>query len=268
MDLYYISLLALIQGFTEFLPVSSSAHLMVLSKMSSQEGHNLQIDVSVHFGTLLALVIFFHKDVFTLLLGAKENLTGNLYTQNARFFRLLLISTVPIFSIGFILIITNLIEVIRSVKIIGWSMVVFALFLYVSDKYGKSMRKKYDWTIKDALFLGIWQSIALIPGASRSGTTITGARFLGFSRVDSTSIAMLMAIPTMLGSTSILAADLLNNNYALYEVRNMIYATFFSFIVAIITLFLFFRYVKKLSFTPFVIYRLFLGFVLLYISYN
>tara|TARA_Y100001968_G_C19193454_1_gene636349 strand:- start:23 stop:829 length:807 start_codon:yes stop_codon:yes gene_type:complete len=266
MALYYISLLAIIQGFTEFLPVSSSAHLVLLSKISSAEGHSLELDISVHFGTLLALLIFFYKDVFKLLLGLKENISGNFNTLEAKTFRLLIVATVPVFLVGIILIFTGLVGFIRSIRIIGWSMIVFAILLYIADRYGKTNRKKKEWTLRDAIFIGLWQSIALIPGASRSGTTITGARILGFSRLDSTQLSMILAIPTILGSTSILVPDLITNSYPIAEIRDIVLSTFFSFLAALISLFLLIRYVKKLNFTPFVLYRLLLGLFLLYIS--
>ena len=267
MGFLYISFLALIQGITEFLPVSSSGHLVLISQILNKPEHNLHLDVSVHFGTLLAVILFYRKDVLLLASGFSENVRFNFSHKNALFFRLLIIATIPVIILGLIFKLTGFVDSLRSIKIVGLGMLIFSIFLYLSDKYGKKDRIKSEWSYRDAIFMGLWQSVALIPGTSRSGNTITGALILGFSRESSTNLSMIMSIPTILASSVLLSLDLTRIDSTNLNLSSVALAVFLSFIAALLSLSLLIRFIRTHNFTPFIIYRVSLGIILLYLTY-
>ncbi len=260
--------MAIVQGITEFLPVSSSGHLILLSKLFDQPDQSLQVDVAVHFGTLLAIIIFYRKDFKSLSHGLHKNLTFNFFDNDAHFFRLLLLATLPVICAGFILKFTGLIHEIRSLKVVGFGMIVFALILYLSDKYGKKNRVKNDWSYRDALIMGVWQAFALIPGTSRSGNTISGAMFLGFSRESSVNLSLIMSIPTIFASSALLFTDFVNADFENSNSSIIAISVILSFTAAIIALSLLVKFVKTNNFFPFVVYRLILGLLILYLAFS
>ena len=268
MGFFYLSFLAIVQGITEFLPVSSSGHLLLLAKLFNQPEQNLQVDVAVHFGTLLAIIIFYKKDFRSLLIGLRKNLSSNFFDSEARFFRLIVLATLPVICAGFMLKFTGLIYEMRSLKVIGFGMIVFGLILYISDKYGKKNRVYHEWSYKDALIMGMWQAFALIPGTSRSGNTISGGMFLGFTRESSVKISFLMSIPTIFASSSLLLIDLIRLDFKGADTTTLLLCTFLSFFASLAALNLLLKYIRKRNFTPFVIYRLILGSLILYLVYN
>ena len=267
MGFLYISFLAIIQGITEFLPVSSSGHLLLVSQLFNKPEHDLQLDVAVHFGTLLAVVLFYRQDLYFLISGFYENIKRNFNHRDAIFFRLLVIATLPVILAGLVLESTGFINELRSLRIVGYGMIVFGIILYISDKYSPKNRFKTDWTHKDALIMGVWQAAALIPGTSRSGNTISGGLILGFSRSSCVTLSLIMSIPTILASTLLLSIDLIKVNFEDSDVTVLGLATSLSFLAAILALTLFVRFIKSYSFTPFVIYRIVLGSIILYLSY-
>ena len=268
MGFFYLSFLAIIQGITEFLPVSSSGHLILLSKLFDQPDQSLQVDVAVHFGTLLAIVMFYRNDFKSLLNGLHKNLVFNFIDNNARFFRLLVLATLPVICAGFVLKYTGFIYEMRSLKVIGFGMIIFGLILYVSDKYGKKKRVYRSWSYKDALIMGVWQALALIPGTSRSGNTISGGMFLGFTRESSVNISFIMSIPTIFASSSLLLIDLIRLDFKSADTTTLLICTFLSFFASLAALNLLLKYIRKRNFTPFVIYRLILGSLILYLVYS
>ncbi|MDG2474132.1 MAG: undecaprenyl-diphosphate phosphatase [Paracoccaceae bacterium] len=268
MGFFYISILAVLQGITEFLPISSSGHLLLLSELFNQPEQTLQVDVAVHFGTLVAIILFYKKDFLSLTSGLHKNMTLRFNHNDAQFFRLILLATLPVIFCGLILKLTGLIHEIRSIKVIGIGMIIFGIILYISDKYGKKNRLKSDWTYKDAFIMGLWQTAALIPGTSRSGNTITGGMFLGFSRESAVNLSLIMSIPTILASSVLLSLDFIAIELKNSDLKILLLGAFFSFLAARLTLSLLVRFVKTYSFTPFVIYRLILGLSILYISYT
>ena len=268
MGFFYISFLAIVQGITEFFPVSSSGHLLLISTLFNQPDQTLQIDVAVHFGTLLAIIIFYRKDFKSLLNGLSKNLAFNFIDNEAQFFRLLVLATLPVVCAGFILKFTGFIYEMRTLKIIGFGMIIFGVILHIADKYGKKNRFHNDWSYKDALIMGVWQAFALIPGTSRSGNTISGGLFLGFSREVSVNLALLMSIPTILASSLLLSLDFLKTDFKNSEPLTLLLAAFLSFLAALISLYVLVKIAKKHNFSPFVIYRIIIGSVILYIAYN
>ena len=260
--------MAIIQGITEFLPVSSSGHLLLISELFDQPEQTLQVDVAVHFGTLMAVIIFYKKDFKSLITGLYENLIFNFNDDKANFCRLLVVATLPIICVGFLLKHTGFIYEIRSLKTIGFSMIIFALFLYFSDKYGKKTRVKSEWSYKDALIMGLWQTFALIPGTSRSGNTISGAMFLGFSRTSSVNLSLIMSIPTIFASSVLLLIDFIKADFENSDPSIIALSVLLSFIAALTVLSILIKFIRTNTFLPFVIYRLALGSLILYLVYH
>jgi len=248
-----ILILSFIQGVTEFLPISSSSHLIIISKYSNFTSQGLSIDVSLHIGSLIAVLSYFHKDLLD-------------FVRNFKLFVKILIASIPVIIFGFFLVLTNLIEELRNIKIIGWTTLVFGIFLYLSDKFKLEKTIKSDFTFRSAIIIGLIQIFSLIPGVSRSGVTITAARVLKFNRVDAAKISFLLSIPT-LGAVSIFGMKniFLSDNLS-FSMLNLI-SIFFSFIFSLFTIKYFLEYINKFSLGLFVIYRIFLGIILLLIAY-
>ncbi|WP_171133781.1 MULTISPECIES: undecaprenyl-diphosphate phosphatase [unclassified Ruegeria] len=267
MSLFQLILVAIIQGVTEFLPISSSGHLILLPGLTGLDDHGLAIDVAVHVGTLGAVVLYFWRDVKQALIGIPQVLSGRITSPQARLALCLGIATIPVVLVGLVLHVTGWNEAMRSVAVIGWAMLGFGLVLYVMDQRGAQTKTAADWGIRDAVIMGLWQVLALIPGTSRSGITITGARQLGYSREDGARIAMLMSIPTILASGVLLSVDVIRQADAQLAKDGAIAAAF-AFIAALFALTLMMRLLRSISFTPYVIYRVIVGVILLVIAYS
>jgi len=265
--LFHIFLVALIQGLTEFLPVSSSGHLILLPRLTGLQDQGQVIDVAVHVGTLFAVVLYFWQDVKVGLAGIPRLLTGRVDTAGAHLALLLIIATIPVIIIGFILKVSGLSDAMRSITVIGWTMIIFGIVLYVADTRFQQKRTAGEWLLKHAFIMGLWQALALIPGTSRSGATISGARALGYTRHDSAKLAMLMSIPTIIASGVLLGIDVVGNADT-GQIRDASIAAALSFFAALFALSLMMRLLKSVSFTPYVIYRIVLGLVLLVIAYS
>ncbi len=267
MPLFQLVLVALIQGITEFLPISSSGHLILLPALTGLDDQGQVIDVAVHVGTLAAVVIYFWKDVRTGLIGLPRLACGHVDTEGARLALGLIVATIPTVLFGAALHFTGFSDALRSTAVIGWTMLIFGIVLYVADQKGASLKSAQDWGMRDALIMGLWQMIALIPGTSRSGITITGARQLGYTRTEGARIAMLMSIPTIIASGVLLGAEVaVEANTAL--MRDAAIAAVLALVSALAALSLMMRLLRSVSFTPFVIYRVVLGVVLVIVAYS
>ncbi|NOC84733.1 MULTISPECIES: undecaprenyl-diphosphate phosphatase [unclassified Ruegeria] len=267
MSLFHLILVAIIQGITEFLPISSSGHLILLPNLSGLQDQGQAIDVAVHVGTLGAVVLYFRSDVKQALAGLPRALTGRADTPQARLALGLIVATVPTVIAGLILHVTGLSQAMRSITVIGWTMLGFGLLLYWVDQKAPETKEAENWGIRDALIMGLWQVLALIPGTSRSGITITGARQLGYTREDGARIAMLMSIPTILASGTLLALDAVRGA-DMQLARDGAIAALFAFLSALLALSLMMRLLRSVSFTPYVIYRVILGVILLIMAYS
>lgn len=267
MPLLQLFLVAIIQGITEFLPISSSGHLILLPNLAGLEDQGQVVDVAVHVGTLFAVCIYFRKDVLLSLSGLSHLLTGKTNSDAARLALNLIIATVPVVIAGLILSVTGLDDAMRSVAVIGWTMLGFGLVLYWFDQKGAETETFEKWSVKHAIVLGLWQAIALIPGTSRSGITITGARALGYGRESAARIAMLMSIPTILASGTLLGIEVVATADA-QAAKDGAIAAAFAFVAALAALTLMMRLLKSVSFTPYVIYRVVLGVILLWYAYS
>jgi len=248
-----IIILSLVQGVTEFLPISSSSHLIIISNYLNLENQSLVVDVSLHIGSFIAVVVYFKKDIFNFI-------------KNKEFLFKILISSIPVLLIGFFLVETNLIEKIRNIKIIAWTTLLFGILLFFSDKFKLEKSIDNNFNYKSAIFIGFFQVLSLIPGVSRSGIAITAARFLNYKRVDSAKISFLLSIPT-LGAVSIFGLkNIISEENLNFSIFNLL-LIFMSFIFSLITIKYFLKYIKKFSLNVFVVYRIFLGLVLLGILY-
>ncbi len=248
-----ILILSAIQGISEFLPVSSFAHSVLVAKFYSFTNQNLLIDICLHLGSLLAIIVYFRKDLFNFI-------------NNKSFLLKIILGTIPIIPIGYIFYETNLINELRSLKVIGWTSLIFGILLYISDRSKITKKIDQEFTNKSAIFIGLFQVLSLIPGVSRSGITITSGRLLGFNRFDSAKISFFLSIPT-------LAAASLLGIYNIYiegsaELNFLaIISIIFSFIFSYTTIALFLNFIKKFSLSIFVIYRIFLSLIILGIVY-
>ncbi|WP_281824887.1 undecaprenyl-diphosphate phosphatase [Jannaschia rubra] len=261
MALWHLILLALVQGITEFLPVSSSGHLILLPALTGMDDQGLALDIALHLGTLGAVVLYFRRDVGRALSGVGGLMRGR-RGPDERLAAALAVATVPVILAGLALKLTLGTEVMRSVAVIGWSTICFGLLLWWFDRVGAQRRAIDDWSLRDALFMGLWQAIALIPGTSRSGICITAARAMGYERQEAARIAMLMSIPTILASAALLMLDVAADPGGAL-LRDAAVAAGLSFLAALGALALMMRLLRSVSFTPYVIYRLALGAFLL-----
>lgn len=267
MTLFHLFLVACIQGLTEFLPVSSSGHLILLPELSGMDDQGQVIDVAVHVGSLAAVVLYFHRDVAKATAGFGRLLRGKVDTQGAFLALCLSVATIPVILFGAVLHFLDLSDALRSMEVIGWTMLGFGIVLYWADQRGAATRSAENWTLKDATIMGLWQALALIPGTSRSGITITGGRFLGYAREDAAKLAMLMSIPTIIASGVLLGGEvMLDANAAL--ARDGAIAAVFAFLSALLALHFMMRLLLRVSFTPYVVYRVALGVILLTMAYT
>ena len=248
-----IFILSLIQGVSEFLPVSSSAHFVLFSEYYEFNNQNLLIDISLHLGSLIAIIFYFRRDLFN-------------FVQNKSFLIKIILGTIPIIPVGYILYKTELINFLRSLEVIGWMSLIFGILLYISDKFEITKKIDTEFTNSSAIIIGLFQVLALIPGVSRSGITITSGRLLGFSRFDSAKISFFLSIPA-LGAASLLGI------YNIYKEGSAelnflaIIAVIFSFIFSYFTIVLFLNFIKKFSLNVFVIYRIILSLFILAVVY-
>ena len=248
-----ILILSAIQGFSEFLPVSSAAHLVLVSKYYAFTNQSLLIDICLHLGSLIAIIVYFGNDLFHFI-------------KNKKFLIKILIGTIPIIPIGYIIYQTGLIDQLRNLKIIGWMSLIFGIFLFVSDKSKVTKKIDTEFNNKSAVFIGLFQVLALIPGVSRSGITITAGRMLGFSRFDSTKISFFLSIPTLTAASTIGIYNIYREGSAELNFLAII-AVIFSFIFSYVTIALFFKFIKKFSLSMFIIYRIILSLFILGIVY-
>ncbi len=267
MPLFHLFLVAVIQGLTEFLPVSSSGHLILLPNLTGLDDQGQVIDVAVHVGTLGAVVLYFWKDVRIAAAGVPKLFRWQIDDQGSWLALCLAIATIPVIVFGALLKLTGWDDAMRSIEVIGWTMLIFGLVLYVTDQKGPVEKDGSRWSLKDAAIMGLWQALALIPGTSRSGITISAGRFLGYDRHGAARLAMLMSIPTILASGVVLGAEVVFTANAA-AARDAVIAAGFAFVAALLALVFMMRLLRSVSFTPYVIYRVILGIVLLWIAYR
>lgn len=267
MDTLNLLALALIQGITEFLPISSSGHLILWPHLTGLPDQGLNLDIAVHVGTLFAVILYFWREVRAAAWGCLRLLRGRVDTDGAKLALLLMIATIPVVIAGLVIKLTGLNDVMReSVALIGWAMLGFGIVLWWADSRGGQTKQDADWTIRDAVIFGLWQMLALIPGTSRSGICITGARLLGYDRETAARLSMLMSIPTIIASGAILSKDMVDQGARVAGPE--LVAAGFAFVAALLALALMMRLLKSVSFMPYVIYRVVLGALLIVYAPN
>lgn len=268
MTLFTLMILAVVQGITEFLPISSSAHLILLHEIGGPTAEALALDVAVHIGSIVAVVIYFRHDVARAFAGLGHLVRGTLSSPEAQLALGLVVATIPAVIAGLVLALTGWVHLLRNATVIGWMMILFGILLYAAHRYSPETRRAGEWRLRDAVVMGLWQAVALVPGVSRSGITLTSARFLGFDRFSAARLAMLMSIPITLATGGVLGRELLQGPLGLDLVRDASIAALLAFAAAYLALATMMKLLRYVSFTPYVIYRVLLGAVLLALVYS
>jgi len=248
-----IIILSLVQGISEFLPISSSSHLIIVSTLYEFKTSSLLIDVSLHLGSLFAIIFFFRKELLDI-------------RNNHNLLLLLIVGSIPLILIGYILYTTELIYLLRDIKVIAWTTLIFAIILYVADKNKFDKKISSNLNIKIILYIGFFQILSLIPGVSRAGITITAARFFKFNRVDSSKISFLLAIPALTGASVLGLKDITEQSF---EFNYLVFiAIILSFLFSYFTVKFFLNYINKFSLNVFVIYRIIVSIILFIVIYT
>ncbi|KPQ06272.1 MAG: undecaprenyl-diphosphatase UppP [Rhodobacteraceae bacterium HLUCCA12] len=268
MTLLHLLVLAVVQGITEFLPISSSAHLVLLHEMGGPRADAIALDVAVHLGSIGAVVIYFWADVRAALTGLCHLARGSRDGFEARLALGLIIATIPAVLVGAVLALTGWVDLLRNATVIGWTMIVFGALLWAAHRFCPERRKVEDWRWRDAVIMGLWQALALIPGVSRSGITMTAARLIGFKRHEAARIAVLMSVPITLASGGYLMLQVGRSPVSDALLYNAALAAVLAFVAAYLALAAMMRLLDRVSFTPYVIYRMLLGAVLLALAYG
>ena len=251
-DFIEILILSAVQGISEFLPISSSAHLILVSNLYDLKSSSLLIDISLHLGSLLAIIFFFRKDLFDL-------------RNNKKILSLIIVGSIPLIIFGYILHSTELIHLLRNIKVIAWTTLFFGIILYFADQRKINQNISTNLNLKSIIFIGLFQILALIPGVSRAGITMTAARFLKFNRVDSSKISFLLSIPALAGASFLGLKDAFNQSIEINYL--IIVAVILSFLFSYMTVKFFLNYINKFSLNIFIIYRIIISFILFYIIY-
>ena len=265
MEIINLIILSIIQGVTEFLPISSQAHIILGEKILNVPNQGVLLEVAVHIGSLGAVIVYLWKDILSIISSSFSFLrTGKIDGGNRLAFWIL-IATIPAIITGFFLYKFGG-DGRKTLEVIAWATVGFSVLLYFSDRFFDTKKNVTDLTWWHSIIIGLAQCIAFIPGTSRSGITITAARFLNYDRREAARFSMLLSIPTILGAGVLAGLELYSiGDFSI--TANLLLAVFASFIVALCSVFFMMEWLKKASFTLFVIYRFILGGVLLYILY-
>ena len=247
-----VLILSAIQGISEFLPISSSAHLILVSSLYEFKTSSLLIDISLHLGSLFAIIYFFRKD----LLDVKNN---------KRLLSLIVVGSIPLIIVGYILYSTGIIHELRNIRIIAWTTLIFGVILFIADKNRFDKKISSNLNLQSILFISLFQILSLVPGVSRAGITITAARILKFNRVDSSKISFLLSIPALGGASFLGLKDVLDQSVEFNYL--VIIAIISSFIFSFMTVKFFLIYINKFSMNVFVIYRILIALILFSIIY-
>lgn len=270
MNLLQIIVLAVVQGITEFLPISSSGHLLLIPLVTGWTDQGLATDVMVHVGSLIAILVYFRKDVSQLIIGGLDLFRGRM-TKWGKLALMLLAATIPAVAVGFLLKETGTEDAIRAnpsliMKVVGWNAIIFGILLYFADRIGPRLKVMEDLRFSSAILIGLAQALSLIPGTSRSGITITAARFMGFERPEAARFSFLLGMPAIAGAGLLTALEAAESGIAIAP--STWAAAGLSFVASIAAIVFLMALIRRMSFLPFVIYRLILGVILLWIAYT
>jgi undecaprenyl-diphosphatase len=259
-ELQYI-IIGIVQGITEFLPISSSAHLILISTVTDWEDQGIFTDIAVHVGTLGAVIIYLFssiKKIFKDFFYFK----GNYFQKNSHWGIKIIIATLPALIIGFF-VYEYFLDYLRNLVVIGWASIIFGFVLFFADQKNNSTKKWENLTFWEVFIIGLFQVCALIPGASRAGMTITGARFLNVKRDSAAIFSMLLSIPIIFASLALSILDLFVLGSELINLPQLFTAVLVSFITAILSIHTMMKILQYTNFNIFIIYRIFLGIALL-----
>ena len=265
MLLIQIVVLAIVQGITEFLPISSSGHLVLTSHVLGWPDQGIYIDIAVHAGTLLAVIVYFWRDLWEMTLGALGIFTGR-RDPSQRLILCLAIATVPVVLAGYFGI-HYIKDVLRSVEVIAWTTLIFGILLWIVDRLCMTVRRLEHMSYAGALLVGLSQILALLPGTSRSGITMTACRFLGMERREAARFSLLLSIPTILGAALLAGLEIYKSGDLTLRLDAAIAAAI-AFVTALAAIAIMMRWLMHATFTPFVIYRVLLGIGLIYWVYS
>ncbi|WP_193184021.1 undecaprenyl-diphosphate phosphatase [Nisaea sediminum] len=264
MPILHLAILALVQGITEFLPISSSGHLVLVPYVMNWTDQGLMLDVAVHVGTLLAVMLYAWREIVMMLGGLWRLLRGRI-DQGTRLMLQVILGSIPVVVAGYV-IAKYAGGMLRSVEIIGWTTLGFGILLGLADRAGMTVRRLEHMGYASALAIGFAQVLALIPGTSRSGITMTMARFLGFERADAARFSLLLAIPAIAGAGTLSGIELWQSG-DVQLTRDAFTAAGLAFVSALVAIVLMMAWLRRAGFMPFVVYRILLGGVLLYLVY-
>lgn len=266
MSIFEIIILAIIQGLTEFLPISSSAHLILPAEVLGWQNQGLAFDVAVHVGSLLAVMIYFRTDIIRLAVAWFGQGFSAQQSTDSKLAWWVIIATIPACLFGYLM--KDWIELnARSALVIACTTILFGLLLWYADNKAKQNKSTDTLTLKDTIIIGIAQALAIIPGTSRSGITMTAGLMLGLTRESAARFSFLLSIPIILAAGSFATYDLLETPSAV-DWNALLFGAVCSFIAAYLCIYLFLNWISRIGMLPFVIYRLVLGFILLFIIYT
>lgn len=265
MSLLHLIVVAVVQGLTEFLPISSSAHLILVPVAGAWPDQGPTIDIAVHLGTLGAVMLYFRQDVAIMFLGLLTLLRGR-FNPGARLFLLIILGTLPALAVGYFLASQGYLEQLRSPLVIAWTTILFGLLLWGVDRMCLRVNRMEQLGYGGIFLIGLAQTLALIPGTSRSGITITAARSLGYERSESARISLLLSIPIILGAGSYASLEVVRRGQLALGLDALVAAAL-AFVTALLAVALMMRWLRHATYTPFVVYRLALGAGLLYWLY-
>jgi undecaprenyl-diphosphatase len=254
-----------VQGITEFLPISSSGHLILIPFLTGWPDQGQFTDVMSHLGTLLAVLIYFWRDVWHLILGTLNLFRGKI-TDQGRLALYILAGTIPAVLFGYTLKKLNVPDLERNVTVVAWNTVIYGVLMLVADTVGKQEKTINDVTLKSAFLIGCAQALALIPGTSRSGVTMTAARFLNFTRSDAARFSFLLGIPATAAAIALTLGDAVKSGC--HITSDELLAAGFTFIAGILAIAFLMGLLRRISFLPFVLYRMALGGFLLVLVYG
>ena len=251
-DIIEVLILSAIQGISEFLPISSSAHLILVSSLYEFKNSSLLIDISLHLGSLFAIIYYFKEDLLNV-------------RSNKRLLGLIIIGSIPLIIVGYVLYSTGIIYNLRNIKVIAWTTLVFGIILYIADKNRFDKKISSNLNFQSILFISLFQVLSLVPGVSRAGITITAARILKFNRFDSGKISFLLSIPALAGASFLGLKDVFTQSIEFNYL--VIIAILTSFIFSFVTVKFFLIYINKFSMNAFVIYRIIIALILFTLIY-
>ena len=261
MSIPHLLIIAIVQGVTEFLPISSSGHLILNPYFTGLPDQGLAIDVAVHVGTLAAILVYFARDVWALARGGLNVVGVGEAKQERHWFLWIVLGTIPAVAVGLTFKAFDITDYLRSAELVAGTLIFYGILLFIADRWGPQERSFEQLTLKDAMIVGLAQALALIPGTSRSGVTMTAARFLGFTRTEAARFSFLLSIPAVAGAGLLVGLDLMEAGAS--QQKDAVISGILTFLAALAAMAFLMRWLRRASMTVFVVYRIALGVAIL-----